>query len=247
MAEAASDAAVSHATEPMAWFRSLSIDGKHLGILQLNATQRSRLGPVVEKQVRCIQKVENFKNPPDNAAGQIFRATRWISRDDTSEGLVCLSDLQAFLATHGIEALPGVMEAVAALGAKATASMQELAKSMVTEKAALAALHKDCSSAMTQMAELPADVLGPSGFPQELMDIVAKHNSHDKKTDADMQGQEISALAGAVTRACCYHKIIALFYSVTLLLSHCCQGLRCCCGFETKVFWFQARKFRKFS
>ncbi|CAE7424933.1 unnamed protein product, partial [Symbiodinium sp. KB8] len=198
LAEAASDAAVTHSAEPMAWFRSLAMEGKHLAILQLTATQRARLGPAVEQQVRCIQKVESFKNPPDNAAGQIFRLPRWVSRDDVSEGIVCLSDLQAFLAKNGNTALPGLTEAVIALGAKATSSIQHVAEAIVKEKKLLVDLHGDCQRVEALLATVPVDVSGPSEFPEELSNIVAKHNKPD--TDAD-GNQALSPLASAVASA----------------------------------------------
>ena len=174
------------------------MEGKHLAILQLTATQRARLGPAVEQQVRCIQKVESFKNPPDNAAGQIFRLPRWVSRDDVSEGIVCLSDLQAFLAKNGNTALPGLTEAVIALGAKATSSIQHVAEAIVKEKKLLVDLHGDCQRVEALLATVPVDVSGPSEFPEELSNIVAKHNKPD--TDAD-GNQALSPLASAVASA----------------------------------------------
>ena len=177
LAQTMSKMVVAHAQDPMVWFRFLVAEGKHLPLLLLDASARARLGAGVERQIRCVQKIEHSKTPPADDSGKIFQVSLWVTREMAREGLTALSDLHAFQKQEG-ESFPGLKDAVATLGKKLNESLKELAQSLTNKKSELSPVHKDTG---VVLEALKSEGSGPEAYSAEVKAVVQKYNTPENQ------------------------------------------------------------------
>ncbi|CAE7274627.1 unnamed protein product [Symbiodinium sp. CCMP2592] len=180
LGEAMSKAAVAHVGEPVAWFRALVQEGKHVTLLQLSAANRTRMGTAVERHIRCMQKIEHCKVPPEDGSGKIYSST-WMSKELAHEGLAAVSDLVSFSKEEGNTEFPGLQDALAALGKRLNDTLTNVAKSLTDGKKELSTVHADALIVQKCLEENP-DSLATDVFTDEVCAIVKKYDS-DATTD----------------------------------------------------------------
>ncbi|CAE7945718.1 unnamed protein product, partial [Symbiodinium necroappetens] len=156
---------------PAEWFKALVRAQKHGEILGWDASTRSQLGFAVEKLVRGFVLVDDFLGKKKSVP---FAENKWYTKASVRESATAISDLSA-LAAENSEAneLPGVQDALTALTARATGTVESLVHDMRKIKDDIRAVYDDTCALVKDVDGMDED---SSDFPETLRAIVDKYN-----------------------------------------------------------------------
>ena len=183
MCKRLAQATEQHSKKSMQWMQQLIAKGAHGPIVSLDSSARARLGPNVDRLVRCLQKVQHCQSPPEGE--NVFRVDTWSTKDLIVDGVASLFDLVAVSADQSMAAVAGVKEAVGFMSGKAVASMKDLAHNLHEVKTdSLLCFHND--SAIVK-ACLEKNTSSDGGFPQEtapeeVHNMINKYNNENQRT-----------------------------------------------------------------
>ncbi|CAE7227107.1 unnamed protein product [Symbiodinium sp. CCMP2592] len=161
----------SFADRPATWFKALVRAQKHGEVLEWEASVRAQLGFQVEKLVRGFVLVDDFLGKKKSVP---FSDTAWRSKAAVRESATAISDLGVLESENpGENELPGVKDALVALTARATGTVEGLVHDMRNMKDSIRTVYDDTCKVMSDVDGMDDD---SSDFPETLRAVVDKYN-----------------------------------------------------------------------